>query len=122
IGALLAGSFGFVSAYGTVSLPDRITGQPSTQCTGNKNVSRPTLYESFEYGRVPRKTAHHSPFCVSTKSAWPVEVTGKGRAGSRWRCVRIGLPAYGAYGPSGDDARNTTSECCSAVPPSAQIR
>src|SRR5512146_3472783 len=41
IGAVARGSLGVGSMYGTVSLPLRMLGHPSRQCTGRRKVSRP---------------------------------------------------------------------------------
>src|SRR5258705_10184052 len=91
-GAGCVGSRGFPWTYGTVAESVRITGQPFTQRIGSRNVSRPMLWKFSRYGRTPRNTAHHSPDWVRTKSACPVDVTGKGRSARRCRCVRMGFP------------------------------
>ena len=75
------------------------TGQPSTQSTGTRNVSRPSTWNTgvMPRGRVPSSTIHHDPSVASTRSAWPVFWIG--RSVLRW--LRIGLAGQLSHGPVG---------------------
>jgi hypothetical protein len=96
------------------------TGQPSTQVTGARNVSRPSTCQPGgpPRGRVPRKIIHQEPSAAWTRSPCPVLWIGW----SVLRWLRIGLCGHGSNGPSGAGPRATEMPWPASVPPSAISR
>ena len=96
------------------------TGQPSTQVTGARKVSRPSTCQPGvpPRGRTPSSTIHQEPSGPWTRSAWPV--FWMGWSVPRW--VRIGLAGHGSNGPSGVRPRAIETPWPRSVPPSAMSR